>query len=263
MPVSRLLISCFLFIVTSKVSAATLIESRDAYGQITRVYIDNNTARIEQPEQNTYMIMDVDKKSMKVVLDEPRMVLDMSNLFAQKPIIKPAVGSDQYVDSYIKSKGLGPVIAGYETEKYEYYANGQFCGNVYVSVQAMNEIGHTKFIHALEEMVEKVEVGMTGVASAQVEQYLDPCEQTIKTTAKQLENLGFPMRSDNRDHKLQSVVTKLSRDIRLPANAFVVPKAYTLTRPETMLEDIAQQMQDMLNNLPPEEREKMMQEMMQ
>ena len=61
--------------------AAAMIESRSGAGDITRIYMKGDKARIEMPRREGYMVMDVGNRSLKAVIHIQRMVMDMSDLF--------------------------------------------------------------------------------------------------------------------------------------------------------------------------------------
>ena len=250
--------------------AASMIESRDNQGSITKIYLQGDKARIEMPNSDGFAVMDVRNRTMQIVMHKQRMVMDLTRLMKGRSKGSSQSGG-QYVDSYLKSRGLGPKIAGYETEQQEIYADGQYCGSVFVSVRAMNELDLRRFAHALENIGEQIQESVTGISGVKMNQFMDKCTQAEKSLLDQMIDLGFPLKSIDGNRRLQSVVTKLVRNTKLPANAFVVPKHYTQTTPAKMMQDAMGQskrqapdnMQNMMNNLPPEAQEMMRQKMKQ
>ncbi|MCW9014958.1 MAG: DUF4412 domain-containing protein [Gammaproteobacteria bacterium] len=266
---TRLIALSLTLILPVSAFAAAMIESRDGRGETTRIYVQGDKARIEMPRQEGFMVMDVKNKTMKVVMHKERTVLDMSDLLKDDG---GATTQDQgrYVDAYTKSKGLGPRLAGYETEEYEIYADNNYCGSVFVSVRALNDIGLRKFAAAFQNMADQVQKKITGMTGMQVEQYMDPCNQAEQKLSDQLQDIGFPLKSVDARKRLESVVTRIDRNARLPANAFVIPANYQHTNPTKMMHDATQQMkqmqpqmQEMMKNMPPEMRDMMRQQMQQ
>jgi len=257
-----------LFFPTVSIAAA-MIESSTGKGDISRIYIEGDKARIEMPRQEGYMVMDVKNKTMKVVMHDQRSVMDMSDLF--KGNDKNSQQSSQTkTDSNIKPKGSGPKIAGFNTEEYEIFANGKYCGSVFVSARALSDIGLKKFAKAFEKMAHQAQQKMTGMFGDQMNQFIDPCVQANKKLADQVESIGFPLKSIDKNRRIDSVVTKIKRKTQLPANAFLIPKDYQVTNPSKMMNDAAEQMkrmqpqmQNMMKNMPPEMREMMEKQMQQ
>jgi len=221
--------------------AASMIESRDGRGAITRIYLDGNKARIEMPGNQGYSVMDIRKRTMYVVLHPQKAVMNMTE-YMQSAGSPPQSGG-AYVDSFLQTKGLGPKIAGYETEEQEIYANNQYCGSVFVSVRAMNDLNLMPFAKALESMSQQIQQSITGMTGMQVNQMMDTCDQAEKNLLDQLVNIGFPLKSTNRNRQTDSVVTQLVRNTKLPANAFVIPKHYRVTTPAQMMQEAMQNMQ--------------------
>jgi|GEM_PF-1635519 len=239
-----LLGSLLLILITSKnITAATLIQTQDNHRETTRIYIDGNKARIEMPHNEGYMVIDVGARTMQAVMSHQRTVVDMSE-FLRNP--SAAAPSGPYIDTYTKTLGLGPRILGYETEEYALYANDQYCGSMFVSVEAMRDIGLQKFVHAFTQMdinMEQQMASMTGAMGG-----ADPCVEAERKAGLQLRDIGFPLKNTDSRKALVSVVTNIRKNVRLPANAFAIPAGYKVTNMAEIMRLTRQQMQ----NLPPE-----------
>lgn len=245
-----------------------MIESRDAQGKLTKIYLQNDKARIEMPANEGYVVMDVGNKTMHVVLHQKRMVMDMSNLIRGKTSKSGQASS--YVDSYLKSRGQGPKIAGYETEHQEVYADGQYCGSVFVSIRAMNELNLKRHAHALQTMGDQIEQNFSKLTGMNMNSMVDKCTQAEKNLLDKMMDIGFPLKSIDQNRRLESLVTRLLRNTKLPENAFVIPAQYQKTDPTKMMQEAINQtrkqipnMKDMMNSLPPEAQEMMRQRMRQ
>jgi len=134
----------------------------------------------------------------------------------------------------------------------------------------MNELDLRRFARALESMGEQIQQNVTAMTGIKINQMIDPCTQAEKNLLDQLVNTGFPLKSINRNRQTESVVTRLVRNSKLPANAFVIPQHYQRTNPAKMTQGAMQQiqrqqpnMQEMMNNLPPEAQQMMRQRMRQ
>ena len=259
------LLTLMLLIPSLSAMAADLIESRDGQGNRSTFYIEGDRAHIEMPQQQGYMVLDVNNNSMKAVIHKQRAVMDMSDLLASDA----AGSSGQQVDADARSKGPGPKIAGYETKQYDIYANGQYCGSTFVSVNAVRDLGLKKFARAMQTMNSSIQNTVTGITGTGMNRLLGPCEQAEMQLSDRIQDIGFPLRFINQNRQLVSEVTKISRNVRLPANAFKIPADYRVMNPNKMMKDAMKQMpamQDMIKNMPPEAMEMMrkrMQEMYQ
>lgn len=232
--------------------AAAMIESRDGQGQASRIYIEGDKARMEMLEEQGYMVLDVKNNSMKAVIPQQRTVMDMSDLLAED-----GKAGTRSVNSQNKSSGPGPKIAGYQTRQYDIFADGQYCGSSFVSVQAMHDLKLEKFARALQTMSNQVQDKITDMG---INAMVQPCEQAAMQLSDQLQEMGFPLRVIDKDKRLLNEVTRISRNAKLPANAFAIPADYQVTNPNRMMQDAMKQMpqmQEMMKNMPPEAMEMM------
>ena len=257
---STLLSTC---LITHSLNAALLIQSRDAQNHLSTIYIEADKARIEMPNNEGYVVMDVAKKTMKAVIHKQRMVMDMSE-FLQDSNRQPA--AKKYVDTYTKSMGLGPKIVGYETEEVALYANDKYCSSLFVSVEAMRDMGVKKFSHALVNMERNMDAKFSAMTGMNMSALIDPCEEAERKASIQLRDRGFPLKSIDSNKRLESIVVKINKKARLPVNAFKIPADYTSTNPSKMMNDkmkkMQPQMKEMMNNMTPE-MQKMIQQKMQ
>jgi len=257
--ISSLIIS---FFIINTASAAVFIQTQNAHRDTTDIYIDRNKARIELPGREGFIVMDLDNRTMKAVLHAHRTIVDMSEFLQQNTYKPPA----KYVDTYTKTMGLGPTIVGYETEEYALYANDQYCGSLYVSVAAMRDMGVTKFARVFIEMEKNMRAKLHALTGLATDTILSPCEESQRKANLKLRELGFPLKSINKNKHLNSVVTRVNKKAQLPANAFSIPSNYKLTDPSKMVNDAMQQMnpqmKEMIKHMTPEMR-RMMQEQLQ
>ena len=253
----------------SLVSAALMMENRDADGEISRIYIEGNKARIEMPTENAYMVMDVQQRTMKMVSHRERTVMDFSDMFKDQKQAGQS-GTKQKIDSRLVSKGVGPKIAGYETEEYEIRANDQYCGSTFVSVEALKQGDLKRFGSMLEKMSGAALSNMDNMMGGQMQSFMPPCVIASEQQMDRLMNLGIPMRVIDENRQLESEVTRFDKNAKLPAKAFDIPADYKQTNPTEMMgeaakqiRDMQPQMEEMMKNMPPEAMEMMRKQMQQ
>ncbi|TNF38802.1 MAG: hypothetical protein EP315_00665 [Gammaproteobacteria bacterium] len=263
--IKKCMLLCLCLIPTLS-TAALMMENRDASGEISRIYIEGNKARVEIPREKAYMVMDVQQQSMKMVSHQERTVMDMSDIFKNRQDAKGSSG--QRVDSYTDTKGLGPRIAGYETEEYEIRANGNYCGSVFVSVEAMKQADLKRFGTMMQKMSSAAKDNINNMLGGHMNSFLSPCQVAAEKQMDRLMTLGIPMRVVDEKRQLESEIVRIEKNAKLPANAFDIPKDYRQTNPGQMMNDAMQQMkqmqpqmQEMMKNLPPEMQEMMRRQM--
>lgn len=245
--------------ITNALNAAVLIQSRDGNNQTTSIFIEDNKARIEMPNREGYVVMDVANKTMKAVIHRHRSIMDMSDFLKNNTNSSPT----RYIDTYTKTMGLGPTIVGYETEQYGLYANDNYCGSLYVSVEAMRDMGVKKFARLFIDMQKNMQAKISQLTGGMDVMTEDPCTVAKAKASLKLRDLGFPLKSIDQNKRLESVIINVNKKARLPANAFLIPADYNVTNPSKIMNDAMPQMQHMMKNMTPEMREMMRQQMRQ
>jgi len=258
---STLLITSFL---VNSLNAAVLIQTRDSQNELSTIYIEGTKARIEMPNNEGYIVMDVASRTMNAVIHKQRTVMDMSEFLLEN---NNQSAPKKYVDTYTKTMGLGPTIVGYETEQYALYANDKYCSSLFVSVEAMRDMGVKKFAHAFSNMERNMDAKISAMTGMNMNAFTDPCDEAERKASLRLREIGFPLKSIDQNKRLVSVVTRINKKARLPKNAFMVPADYTVTNTSKMMNDAMQKMQpqmkEMMNNMTPEMQRMMQQQMQQ
>lgn len=253
------LVFTFILIFPFFCHAAVKIVSRDQSGETSIIYTEGNQARIETGKKDGYLVLDVAKKTLKLVIHQQRAILDVSDIFSRLST-QDYNRDGEFIDTYISSRGLGPSIAGYETEEYELRANDRPCGTALVSVRAINETGFKKFFNVMNKLGEHMQSKMSGVIAPV--QSLSLCDKAEVKLSNKLLDIGFPLRFSNTANHTSNEVIQIDKKAVLPANAFNVPADYKLTTPEQLLSGAMKQLKNlqpemlkMMKNLPPEARE--------
>ena len=255
----RSMIVLGLIVVAAAVSsayAATVIESRDGQGEGQKVWIEESKMRVESSSEQSYMLLDADRKTMYVVDTQEKTVMDMSSILRKESApgkVKPSVT--------VQSRGKGPVVAGYATQHYQFSVNGTKCTDEYLSVQAMKDVESAEIFAAMEQLGA---MGMEMGAMAD----MDPCETVGFALQDTYAQYGFPLRIVDRYGSLDTEVLKIEKHATLPPGGFEVPAGYPVKSFDAMMQQNMREMempsmQEMPQDFDPAEFERRMQEMMQ
>jgi hypothetical protein len=238
-----------MFLFSSSVMAGTIVEILDE-DELTTVMIEGKQARINVSAEE-YVIVDHVNNSVRFVNPQERqvMLLNASDI--------PGSSNASVVNTSINGLGSGLSIAGYNTQKFSYSANGKPCGTIYGSKDAYQAKGIKELFAALKTMMEKQRAIMGGFANM-----VDACTLADMNVSDHVNTIGVPMRTE-RDGRIRSEVKSIKVDVNLPADAFVIPATYkTVTmhgQMKTMSGDVAKaqkkmqqyepQMQDMMKQM--------------
>lgn len=254
-------------VITSICHAGVLIQTRDAQNKVTTIRIEGNRARIDMQRNDGYVVIDVAQKIMNVVSHHDRTIIDLSE-FLQNTAASTA--PTKYIDTYTKTMGLGPRVLGYETEQYALYANNNYCGSLFVSVNAIRDTGVNKFIDAFANMERNMDAKMAALTGMNINDTVEPCEEAKRKAILRARNMGFPLKSIDRNKRLDSEVIKINKNVNIPANTFGIPANYKMATPSSMMNGAMKdmqraqpQMREMMKNMTPEMRRMMQQQMQQ
>lgn len=212
----------FCSINSHSLAAATLIQSNNSLHSTTNIYIQGDKARIELPYYNGFLIIDVAHKTMQAVLHGQKSVYDMSRFMQDSPGASEA----RYVDSYSQTLGLGPNILGFETEEYALFANNEYCGSTFISVNAIQKIGLKKFASAFAKINANIDSQIAKLTGSSNTQVASDCTLAQRKAGLSLRDIGFPLKNTNPSKHMISEITKIQKGVALPLNAFAIPSGY-------------------------------------
>lgn len=245
-------IVCFLFFVGLSGTAlgGTLVDFRDRSGADSQFLSDGKMGRLNLAAGKTYIILDFANQGMRGVLPERREVLDMSGEIPSLGFGGPAPSKTALT---VEPEGEGPEVAGYETQQYKLSVNGEFCGTVFASTDAMQDTGLDQMFSALQRVAERTSKTMAGLQSA-----MTPCQRGKTNTFDHIARIGAPLRSLDEKGKVDVEVTRIQTDFDLPPDTFDIPSEYkVVTVADKMKEVQAQlrsQLQQLQSNMPETEK---------
>lgn len=216
---------CFAIVfcaVPALLQAATLVEQRDANSH-TVTYMEGARLRVSSAGEDGYLLMDFDGGTMYIVSPEAGTVIDnsaaMRELKSEQATSAGAAPRTRY-----EHLGAGPVIAGYQTERYAEYANDVYCGEMFMSRQAMEDAGVDKFMDAMAAG----SFSESGVES-------DLCDWDTVAEMEFLRENGFPLRTVGAAGELEDEVLSIQTDVALPPGGFDPPSGYRMISMQDMV----------------------------
>ncbi|MCI0654820.1 MAG: CDK5RAP3 family protein [Methylococcaceae bacterium] len=227
-----------------------LVDFRDRSGQDSQFLSDGKMGRLNLAGGKTYIILDFAKQSMKGVLPEHKEVLDMGGGIPSSGLGGPAPEKSAMK---VEPEGDGPEVAGYETQRYKLSVNGEFCGSVFASTEAMEDTGLDQMFRALQRVAERTVKSMPGVQSA-----MTPCQRGKTNTFDHIASIGAPLRSLDDKGEVDVEVTRIQTDFSLPPDTFAIPNDYKVVSVADKMKQVQAQLRSQLqklqNNMPETER---------
>ena len=197
--------------------AVTLVETESG-GERVVTYLSGAKMRSESPSMQGYVLMDLKERTYYMVNPEQGMVMDMSGLLQQK---RTAGKQGEAVAVIFEERGAGPVIAGYPTRHFLVSANGQQCLEMFVSRQAMEDVGSSELLALADDLDQ--ESGFGG----------GPCATPKLHDADFFREHGYPLREIAADGTVTEVV-RILPDAPAPPGGFDLPPGYPVRSMDQM-----------------------------
>lgn len=240
--------------VSAQAMADTVVHVRSGHGDAEKVSIQGDWARMDGLEdRGEYILGNLASGVMYVVMPGERKILELKSNGKSK-------SSSASIDAQFKKVAKGPEIAGYSTDEYELVANGQKCGKTWIS-EAAGDIKDVKRLLAVMDQFDP-EAMMPEGMGGMMQGHMNPCDRAQLMTQLHVAKLGMPMKSVDETGRVEQEVVGIDKDAKLDAKLFQLPAGYQRTTPSAMINDAMSQMQEMMKNVTPEQRQ-MMEQMMQ
>lgn len=220
-------------LLSSSAWGATLLEFHSGDGQETqKMWVEGELARVEGGgAPGSYSIFDM--KNGRLYGIEP----------AQKHIVeydlapgtgKPTRSSGPTARVATEDKGTGPKLAGYATRHYLLTADGETCGEYFLSKDALADAGMRDVLGGLKRLSDAQEDG----------DGYDPCDQAETYMIGEYLKLGLPLRQLDAEGELDHEIVRIEKNARMPAGGTALPKGYQRISMEQYVQQMMQRYQE-------------------
>lgn len=240
-------------IAATAVSADTVIELKNEDNK-TQFLTNGKMARINTRGNDEYMLINFKTKTIYAVTPETRQIVNVSNSMPSLSGVKPPS-----IRLSIKPVGGGPKIAGYNTRKYRLSADGEYCGAIYASKDALRGTAIESMFDTMKTMADNHRKSLGGFAAA-----IPACQMAKIQLAEKLPEIGAPMRTTDKKGHIDTEITMILKNAGVDPHNYSFPPGYKKVsmgeKIEKALAD-SQQMDRTQKNRP--EMQRMMREMQQ
>ena len=214
-------------ILSTPLYAATVIDVQ-SMGHATQLLSDGRRARIDLPGEDGYMLADFRSQGVLMVVPGKKQIIDMgAGNDDASAVPGPRVE--------LKPRGKGPVIAGYNTIKYSLVAQGQQCGYVFGSKQALRDRELNQLFAVLKTMLDSQRNALGSFAA-----FMNVCTLASMDFATHTDIIGLPMRMIDTNGLSLSEIKNIDTNAVVPTAVFEVPKGYKLVAMNGELAQIAE-----------------------
>lgn len=214
----------------SSITMAGTIIDIQTKNQMTTVLTDGQLSRLNMGEGEFVLVNHKSQQLMMVNSHKHEIML-----FDSKQISANSNGPK--VRTAVKLIGAGLNIAGYKTNKYEYSANGKFCGVIYGSKTVYQVEGVKELFSAMKMLMDRQQAILGGLASM-----LDVCTLADMKLSDRVTTIGVPMRSEKNGY-IDTEVKNIQVGVDIPGYIFEVPASYRIVTMPGQTKNVAIQLQ--------------------
>lgn len=187
-------------------------------GNESQFQTNGKMARINTRGTDDYMIVNFDQNTIYSVASGQKQVVNLSDSL-------PAIGVSEppKIKLTLKPLGKGPVIAGYPTTQYRLSANGEYCGSIAASKEALQGSAIETMFDTLKDLANKHLQSLGGFAAL-----IPVCQLAQIELADKLEEIGAPMRTTDKDGETDSEITKILKNAAVEPEDYVLPTSKQL-----------------------------------
>lgn len=207
-------LTAVLCLLCSSITMAGTIIDIQIKNQLTTVLTDGKQSRVNMGDGEFVL---VDHKSQQLMMVDPHKHEII--LFDAKQI---SLNNGINIRTAVKRIGAGVSIAGYQTDKYEYFANGQFCGVIHGSQTAYQVPGVKALFSAMKMLMDHQQTILGGLANM-----LDACTLADMKLSDHVASIGLPMRSEN-NGDVETEIKNIQVGVNVPNDIFAIPASYRI-----------------------------------
>jgi len=247
------LFSALALLLASTSHADTVIEFKNENNK-SQFLTNGKMARINTRGQDDYMLVDFSNNTIYAITPEIKQIVNVSNSLPSISGIEPP-----RITLKLVPEGAGPVIVGYNTNKYRLSANGEYCGSIFASREALKGTSIESMFDTMKTMADNHHRSLGGFAAV-----IPLCQMARMELAEKLADIGAPMRTLDKQGRIESEITMIIKNSAVEAHNYALPSNYKMASVSDQIKsalDESQQMDAKQRDVP--EMQRMMREMQQ
>jgi len=241
------------FMLGATAYADTVIEFKNQNSK-SQFLTNGKMARINTRGTDEYMLVNFNKSTIFSISPEKKQIINVSDSIPSISGVKPPP-----IRLKLTPAGKGPAIAGYNTKKYRLAANGEYCGSIFASREALKGTAIEHMFDTMKAMADNHRQSLGGFAAV-----IPVCRLAQMELADKLREIGAPMRTLDQDGRIETEITMILKNAPVEAHNYAFPAKYEMISIGEKIESVQKdspQMDNLQRNMP--EMQRMMREMRQ
>jgi hypothetical protein len=208
-------------------SADTVIEFKYSDTK-SQLLTNGNMARINSRGTDDYKLVNFKTGTIYSVTPENKQVTNLSSSIPTISGFKPpSVRLD------IKPDGMGPAIAGYNTKRYRLSANGENCGTLFASKDAIQGSTIENMFGTLKTMADSHLESLGGFAIM-----IPTCQLARLQLVEKLQYIGAPMRVLDKEGNIDTEITSIIKNAGVDPHNYSFPANYRKVSMDEKIEQV-------------------------
>ncbi len=236
----RIISAIILSIAVTSLFADLRVTLKSGGGQISTITTNGQKARMDDPQDPSYVVANYASGQFNVVNLQEQEVLVMSS--ADMPVTSEVSASS--VDIRLEKRSKGPTIAGYKTREYALTANGRHCATIFGSKKMLKKAGISglfEFMGRMQQQSHKMMGAYRGT--------MDVCTQATQQLSQSYQTTGAPLRLLDETGKLESEVIKIKTDEKTKPGYYSIPAGFNVIIMKDKMNAASQQSQQMMEQM--------------
>ena len=224
------LFPALVFLLCSNATADTVVEFKYQNAR-SQLLTNGKMARINTRGTDDYMLVNFDNNDVYSVTPGNKQIFNVSDSMPSiSGILSPQIRIK------LKPLGKGPAVAGYPTTRYRLSANGDYCGSIYASREALQGSDVESVLDSIKAMADNHRQSLGGFAAL-----VPVCQMAQIGLADKLHKIGAPMRVVDKEGRTESEITKILKNARVESHYYTYPANYKSVSITDKLEDLLKQ----------------------
>ncbi|MGB5455803.1 MAG: hypothetical protein WBO18_07500 [Gammaproteobacteria bacterium] len=203
------------FLLCATAHADTVIEFKNQ-NQKSQFLTNGTMARLNTRGSDEYILVNFSNQSIYTVSPEKKQITNISDALPSISGVQP-----QPIRLKLKPVGTGPAIAGYSTVKYRLSANGESCGAIFASKDALKGTAVEDLFDTMKAMADNHLRSLGGFAAL-----IPVCQMAKIEMADKLQEVGVPMRTLDQEGRIETEITMILKNAQVGAENYAFPLKY-------------------------------------
>ncbi len=217
-------------------AVADVVIDMQAHGMNTRFMMNQQFARLDNAADGSYLLHERDTGLNYLVLPQSRQWM---------PLASGGINFARRLKLQLLPQPGERELHGFSAQRYRMFTNGQYCGEVFASKQASIQLNLQPMLKAAAMLADQ-QLSAMGIYVVA----LDSCTQAAMSIMSHSEQIGLPLRMQDKNGVLLSEIVRIDTNARLDSTRLGLPQDYRRVATVEQLSASGQRVQNIRRSAP-------------